>query len=118
MKVRKVWVITLALATAIVAAACGGGGNTSNTESGTLTVWLMNGSAPQSVVDGVNADFKTKYPNVTVKVELQQWGDIRTKLDTDFAGTTPPDVTELSNTLVAKHDPPVGLEDITGKKPR
>jgi len=38
----------------------------------------MNGSAPASVIDGVNADFKAKYPNATVKVELQQWGDIGT----------------------------------------
>jgi ABC-type glycerol-3-phosphate transport system substrate-binding protein len=29
-----------------------------NQPSGTLTVWLMNGSAPQAIVDAVNADFK------------------------------------------------------------
>src|SRR5260370_24252007 len=116
MKVRKVWVITLALATAIVAAACGGGGNTSNTESGTLTVWLMNGSAPATVVDGVNADFKAKYPNVTVNVEIQQWGDIGTKLDTAYAGSAPPDVVELGNTLVAKYAAAGALEDISGKR--
>jgi N,N'-diacetylchitobiose transport system substrate-binding protein len=116
MKVRKVWVSTLALATAIVAAACGGGASTTNTESGTLTVWLMNGSQPASVVDGVNADFKVKYPNVTVKVELQQWGDIGTKLDTGFAGSNPPDVMELGNTLVAKYAAAGALSDISGKK--
>ncbi|HEV2032934.1 MAG TPA: extracellular solute-binding protein [Candidatus Dormibacteraeota bacterium] len=116
MKVRKVWVSTLVLATAIVAAACGGGASTTNTESGTLTVWLMNGSAPASVIDGVNADFKVKYPNVTVKVELQQWGDIGTKLDTGFAGSNPPDVMELGNTLVAKYAAAGALADISGKK--
>jgi N,N'-diacetylchitobiose transport system substrate-binding protein len=116
MKVRKVWVSTLALATAIVAAACGGGASTTNTESGTLTVWLMNGSAPPSVIDGVNADFKAKYPKVTVNVELQQWGDIGTKLDTGFAGSNPPDVMELGNTLVAKYAAAGALADISGKK--
>ncbi len=116
MKVRKVWVSTLALATAIVAAACGGGASTTNTESGTLTVWLMDGSAPASVVDGTNADFKVKYPNVTVKVELQKWGEIGTKLDTGFAGSNPPDVVELGNTLVAKYAAAGALEDISGKK--
>ena len=118
MKLRKVWVGTIVLATAIIAAACGGGANTNTAadETGTLTVWLMNGSAPPSVIDGVNADFKAKYPNVTVNVELQQWGNIGTKLDTGFAGSTPPDVVELGNTLVAKYAAAGALADIGGKK--
>jgi N,N'-diacetylchitobiose transport system substrate-binding protein len=117
MKLRKVWVGTIVLATAIVAAACGGTSTSNtNTESGTLTVWLMTGSAPPSVVDGVNADFKAKYPNVTVNVELQKWGEIGTKLDTGFAGSNPPDVVELGNTLVAKYAAAGALEDISGKK--
>ena len=117
MRARRVWLGTVVLATAIVAAACGGttSNNTAN-QSGTLTIWLMNGSAPASVIDGVNADFKAKYPNVTVNVEIQQWGDIGTKLDTGFAGSTPPDVMELGNTLVAKYAAAGALEDIGGKK--
>src|SRR3989440_12379803 len=96
MKLRKASLSVLGLAAALVAAACGGTtGNNPANQSGTLTVWLMNGSAPQSVVDGVNSDFKAKYPNVTVNVEIQQWGEIGTKLDTAFAGSTPPDVIEL-----------------------
>ena len=117
MKLRKVWVGATVLAAAIVAAACGGGTNTNAAdETGTLTVWLMDGSAPASVVDGTNADFKAKYPNVTVKVELQKWGEIGTKLDTGFAGSNPPDVVELGNTLVAKYAAAGALSDISGKK--
>jgi N,N'-diacetylchitobiose transport system substrate-binding protein len=118
MKLRKVWVGTIGLAAAIVAAACGGGASTNNAadETGTLTVWLMDGSAPTSVIDGVNADFKAKYPNATVKVELQKWGEIGTKLDTGFAGSNPPDVVELGNTLVAKYAAAGALADISGKK--
>src|ERR1700704_5633363 len=118
MKVRKVWLGTMVLATAIVAAACGGGSSTATAtdESGTLTVWLMNGSAPTSVIDAVNADFKAKYPKVTVNVEIQQWSDVGTKLDTGFAGSNPPDVMELGNTLVAKYAAAGALEDISGKK--
>src|SRR5437879_12890235 len=90
MKLRKATFSVLGLAAALVAAACGGTAtNNPATQSGTLTVWLMNGSAPQSVVDGVNADFKAKYPNVTVNVEIQQWGEIGTKLDTTIAGGRP-----------------------------
>jgi N,N'-diacetylchitobiose transport system substrate-binding protein len=109
----------MALAVAVFATACGGGGapaNTGSNQSGTLSVWLMNGSAPTSVIDEVNADFKKQYPNVTVKVEIQQWSDIGTKLDTAFAGTSAPDVMELGNTLVAKYAAAGALEDISGKK--
>jgi N,N'-diacetylchitobiose transport system substrate-binding protein len=118
MRFRKAWLGVLTIGLAVIATACGGGNNATNgaNQSGTLTVWLMNGSAPQSVVDGVNADFKAKYPNVTVKVELQQWSDIGTKLDTGFTGSTPPDVVELGNTMVAKYGAVGALEDISGKK--
>src|SRR5437660_3476365 len=122
MTLRKHWVTVVSVAFALVAAACGGtgasGGNNTNpsNQTGTLTVWLMNGSAPQSVVDAVNADFKAKYPNVTVNVEIQQWGDIGTKLDTAYQGSSPPDVVELGNTLVAKYAAAGALEDISGKK--
>src|SRR6266571_1460898 len=116
MNFRKAWFSVFTIAVALVAACGGTTSNNSANQSGTLTVWLMNGSAPQSVVDGVNADFKAKYPNVTVKVELQQWGDIGTKLDTAFVGSTPPDVVELGNTLVAKYAAAGALEDIGGKK--
>jgi N,N'-diacetylchitobiose transport system substrate-binding protein len=117
MNPRKFVVGAIGLAIATVAAACGGSPTTTpGSETGTLTVWLMKGSAPASVVDGVNADFKAKHPNVTVKVELQNWGDIGTKLDTGFAGSTPPDVMELGNTLVAKYAAAGALEDLTGKK--
>ena len=123
MTLRKPWAIVVSVAFALLAAACGGtsssGNNTNNNpanQTGTLTVWLMNGSAPQSVIDEVNADFKNKYPNVTVNVEIQQWGDVGTKLDTAFQGSAPPDVMELGNTLVAKYAAAGALEDITGKK--
>src|ERR1700736_5553771 len=118
MNPRKL-LFSVATAFALIAAACGGNPTTTNTtgnETGTLTVWLMNGSAPQSVVDGVNADFKTKHPNVTVDVQIQQWSDVTTKLDTAFAGSTPPDVMELGNTLVAKYAAAGALQDISSKK--
>ncbi len=106
------------LAFGLFVAACSGGqsSTSSSTQPSTLTVWLMTGSAPQSVVDGVNADFKAKHPNVTVNVELQQWSDITTKLDTAFAGSSPPDVIELGNTLVAKYAAAGALSNLSSQK--
>jgi N,N'-diacetylchitobiose transport system substrate-binding protein len=100
----------------LAVAGCSSTSNNPAPESGTLTVWLMNGSAPQSVVDGVNADFKAKHPNVNVDVQLQQWSDVTTKLDTAYAGSAPPDVVELGNTLVAKYAAAGALQDITANK--
>src|SRR5438132_12841864 len=118
MKLTRTWLSVVTVAVAVIATACGGStGTTTNPadQTGTLTVWLMNGSAPQSVIDSVNADFNAKYPKVTVKVEIQQWGDVTTKLDTAFAGSNPPDVVELGNTLVAKYAAAGALADITTK---
>jgi N,N'-diacetylchitobiose transport system substrate-binding protein len=117
MKPRKL-LLTALVAAATLVAACAGGASNNNQGNApaTLTVWLMNGSAPQSVVDGVNADFKAKHPNVTVDVQVQQWSDIGTKLDTAYAGSDVPDVVELGNTLVAKYAAAGALEDISGKK--
>ena len=117
MRSRKLFGTAIGMALALVAMACSSGGGTpAPTESGPLTIWLMNGSAPQSVIDGVNADFKAKHPNVTVNVQVQQWSDVTTKLDTAFAGSTPPDVMELGNTLVAKYAAAGALQDISSKK--
>src|SRR5256885_272850 len=119
MKLTRTWLSVVTVAVAVIATACGGStGTTTNPadQTGTLTVWLMNGSAPQSVIDSVNADFNAKYPKVTVKVEIQQWGDIGTKLDTGLVGNNPPDVIELGNTLVAKYAAADALENITSKK--
>src|SRR5260370_5824538 len=117
MNPRKLFVVAIVSAIAVISAACGSTSTANPTnQSGTLTIWLMNGSAPQSIVDGVNADFKAKYPNVTVNVEIQQWSDVTTKLDTAFGGSAPPDVMELGNTLVAKYASAGALADISGNK--
>src|SRR6266849_2999898 len=118
MNPRKLFVVAIVSAIAVISAACGSTSTAANPndQTGTLTIWLMNGSAPQSIVDGVNADFKVKYPNVTVNVEIQQWSDVTTKLDTAFAGSAPPDIMELGNTLVAKYAAAGALQDISSKK--
>src|SRR5947209_2519843 len=117
MRPNKILVVAAA-AMSLIATACSGSPSSTSTqnESGTLTVWLMNGSAPQSVIDGVNSDFTAKHPNVKVDVQIQQWGDVGTKLDTAFAGSNPPDVMELGNTLVAKYAAAGALDNISTKK--
>ncbi len=73
------------------------------TETGTLTVWLMDQSQPQSVIDAVNARFKEQYPEVEVDVQLQQWAGIQDELTTSLATDAAPDVVEIGNTLTPKY---------------
>lgn len=81
-----------------------------------ITVWLMNGSAPDKIIQAVTAEFKTKHPDSTVKIEIQQWDGIQEKTTTALASNSPPDVLEIGNTLVSKFAESGGLADLTDKK--
>ncbi|MGV8846888.1 sugar ABC transporter substrate-binding protein [Tessaracoccus sp.] len=101
--------LAAAAASALLLSACGGGGDVapemaapSADAEGALTVWLMDGSQPETVVDAVNAQFKEKYPNVKVNVELQQWAGVQDKLTTSMNSSSTPDVVEIGNSLTAK----------------
>jgi N,N'-diacetylchitobiose transport system substrate-binding protein len=109
---------------ALFAAACGSG-NSSDTASGSgsgntqakdITVWLMNGSAPDAVIKRVNAQFNQAHPNTKVNIQIQQWDGIQEKTTTALAGNNPPDVLEIGSTLVSKFADSGGLEDLSGKK--
>jgi N,N'-diacetylchitobiose transport system substrate-binding protein len=108
---------------ALFAAACGSG-NTSDTASGSsgntqakdITVWLMNGSAPDAVIKRVNAQFNQAHPNTKVNIQIQQWDGIQEKTTTALASNTPPDVLEIGSTLVSKFADSGGLEDLSSKK--
>jgi N,N'-diacetylchitobiose transport system substrate-binding protein len=111
------------VAVAMFAAACGSGsGDSSDSVSGgssqakDITVWLMNGSAPDSVIKAVNDQFTQAHPGTKVNVEIQQWDGIQEKTTTALAGNNPPDVLEIGSTLVSKFADSGGLEDLSGKK--
>ena len=108
---------------ALFAAACGSGdssesasGNTGDTQAKDITVWLMNGSAPDAVIQRVNAQFNQAHPNTKVTIQIQQWDGIQEKTTTALASNTPPDVLEIGSTLVSKFADSGGLEDLSGKK--
>ncbi|MFI1963918.1 sugar ABC transporter substrate-binding protein [Streptomyces pathocidini] len=84
----------------------------------TLTVWLMSDAQstwPELVKD-VNDQFKEKYPDVTVKVQYQQWADKAKKLDTALGGSNFPDVVELGNTETMTYILNGALGEIDPKK--
>lgn len=105
---------------ALLLAGCGGGTDPATEisapptdASGELTVWLMDGSQPETVVDAVNKQFNEKYPDVKVTVELQQWAGVQDKLTTAMNTAETPDVVEIGNSLTAKFADAGLLSDLT-----
>ncbi|MFB9906084.1 extracellular solute-binding protein [Allokutzneria oryzae] len=104
-----------AMAVALTVAGCGGGSGQNNAAGGerSLTVWLMNGSAPTSLTDELHKEFEAKHPGVKVKYEIQQWTGIQDKLTTALASNEPPDVVELGNTQNPKFSKEGVLTDVS-----
>lgn len=81
----------------------------------TLTVWAMTGDYTTPTLDALNAKF-TKETGAKVKVQIQQWQDITTKVTTALATSSPPDVLDLGNTQVAGFATTGGLLDLSPYK--
>ncbi|GAA3993875.1 sugar ABC transporter substrate-binding protein [Allokutzneria multivorans] len=110
----KAWAkaATGAVAVALLATGCGGGSGSGASGERSLTVWLMNGSAPTTLTDELHKEFQDKHPGVKVKYEIQQWTGIQDKLTTALAGNQPPDVVELGNTQNPKFSKAGVLTDL------
>ncbi len=119
MKAR--YLIATALVAILAAAGCsssnksGGGSQTASGGSKTLTVWLMDGSAPDKLVADLDTEFQAAHAGVTVKYAKQQWNGIQEKLTTALAANNPPDVIELGNTQTAKFASSGALADLSGR---
>lgn len=121
MQRRTTPALAAAVGLALALGACAGSGedktaNAAAKENSQLTVWLMDGSVPQTVVDAVNADLKSEHPDAKVSVEIQQWNGIQDKLTTALASNNPPDVLEMGNTQNAKFSASGALLDLTPRK--
>ncbi len=104
----------IALATAGCAGSGGDGSEQNSGEPRTLTVWLMDGSAPETLTDALNKEFEGANDGVTVKYEVQEWNGIQDKLTTALASQDPPDVIELGNTQAPSFAAEGVLTDLTG----
>jgi N,N'-diacetylchitobiose transport system substrate-binding protein len=107
-----------AVAAAVALSACSGNSastSSSGDDSKSLTVWLMQqtltDASQKAVIDGFE-----KKTGIKVKVEIQQWDNINTKLTTALATDTPPDVVEIGNTDVPLFAANGALTDLTGDK--
>jgi len=104
----------------LAATGCSGGGSNGggdDVKTGTLTVWMMTGGPGDSpLIDDVNKKFAADYPDMDVKVEVQQWDNIATKITTALASGNGPDIVEMGNTQTALQTYSGGLLDLTDDK--
>jgi N,N'-diacetylchitobiose transport system substrate-binding protein len=110
-----------AAAVTLATAGCAGSGGTdagaapsAPPSDGTLTVWLMTGSAPDTLTGALNTEFESAHPGVKVKYEVQQWNGIQQKLTTALAGDDAPDVIEIGNTQTPAFASQGVLADLSG----
>jgi N,N'-diacetylchitobiose transport system substrate-binding protein len=84
--------------------------------SGTLTVWLMNGSLNDNTVVQLDTDFQMAHPGWKVNYQVQQWNGIVDKLTTALASDNPPDVIEMGNTQAITFEAAGLLSDLTSQR--
>ena len=117
----------IGITAALALSACGGSGTgggskstdqTIGTPDGTgktLTVWAMDSDLSPDTLDAINTEF-TKQSGAKVKLEVQPWADITTKVTTALATSEPPDVLDLGNTQIPGYAFNGGLLDLTPYK--
>jgi N,N'-diacetylchitobiose transport system substrate-binding protein len=139
--VKRVTLLAVCAATvALAAAACGTSGNSSQNAAsgsaggstasasaacagpsaapkvnggGTLTVWLMDGSAPKGWAESLNSAFEAAHPGWHIKYQIQEWDGIVAKMNKALSSSTPPDVVELGNTQAVSYAEAGELADLT-----
>lgn len=92
-----------------------GGIAPNQSQGGEVTLWLMNGSAPDKMVADISAEFEASHPGWKVKYAEQEWNGIQQKLSTALASDNPPDVVEVGNTQTPSYAESGALLDLTGK---
>jgi len=86
---------------------------TPSASGGTLTVWLMDGSAPKGWAEALNAEFAQKYPGWKVNYQIEEWNGIVAKLNKALTSSATPDVIEVGNTQAVSYAQAGELQDLT-----
>jgi N,N'-diacetylchitobiose transport system substrate-binding protein len=115
----------LALAAALGLTACGGSSSGSSGKSpgsaggsgspAKLTVWFMQDSMSNAVVDRFKKSYEAAHKGITLDIQIQQWDGIGQKIISALASKDAPDVIEVGNTQVAQYAASGGVTDLTDK---
>ncbi|MEW2495253.1 extracellular solute-binding protein [Streptomyces nodosus] len=106
-------VLTAALA---LSGCSGGSDDASGDGKSELTVWLMRDSVSAAFQKEFTTAFAAAHPDITLKIQIQEWDGIGQKVTAALASNDAPDVIEVGNTQVAQYAQSGGLADLTEKK--
>lgn len=122
MKYRKLWSGIAVSALALTLAACGSSEPASDTpeadntevEEGTVRMWVMEGSLTDESQDLLVEEFADQNPGSELKIEVQQWDGIVSKLQTSLASKNEsPDLVEIGNTQTTTFTSVGAFADVT-----
>ena len=121
MKFRKVLAGAACASVAFSLAACGSGDSTtksgSGSDSGTVRMWVMEGSLSDESQKLLADEFADKNPGSELKIEVQQWDGIVSKLQTSLASKNEsPDLVEIGNTQTTTFTTVGAFADVTDMK--
>jgi len=122
--VRTTKVAAITLAAVLALAACGGddGGDNASLDApgkdtkATLRVWLNGPDTPEEMVTLAKSEFAKQYPDVTVKVERQEWDGIVDRLTNVLPTKDSPDIVEMGNTQAQAFEAAGALVDLSDAK--
>ncbi|MGF3056542.1 extracellular solute-binding protein [Microbacterium sp. YY-01] len=123
MKFRKVLMGATVGITALALAGCSstepgtstGGGD--DAASGTVRLWVMEGSLSEDSQNYLIDEFAEQNPGSELKIEVQQWDGIVSKLQTSLASKNEsPDLVEIGNTQTTTFTTVGAFADVTDMK--
>ncbi|KYJ97036.1 extracellular solute-binding protein [Microbacterium sp. CH1] len=121
MKARSVLAGIASASVLLTLAACsndaGTGAGDSGDETGTVRLWVMEGSLSDESRQYLEEQFAEENPGSELKVEVQQWDGIVSKLQTSLASKNEsPDLVEIGNTQTSTFTSVGAFADVTGLK--
>lgn len=122
---RSVAVVAAAVTGVITLAACGSGstgseaggsGGTADGAGRSLTVWIMEGTNPDSAAyfEQVKSTFASQ-TGATLDIQMVPWASAKDKFTTAIAGGTTPDVAEVGTTWTPEFAQAGALVDLTDR---
>ncbi|MHA3685270.1 extracellular solute-binding protein [Leucobacter sp. HY1908] len=119
MKFRKILAGVAAASTLVALTACSSSSDaTSGTggkaEAGTVRMWVMEGSLTDASQEYLTEQFAEENPGSELKIEVQQWDGIVSKLQTSLASKNEsPDLVEIGNTQTTTFTSVGAFADVT-----
>lgn len=122
MKFRRILAGAAAASAVLALAACSSdatdaGGSGDGAEAGTVRMWVMEGSLTEESQKFLADQFAEENPGSELKIEVQQWDGIVSKLQTALASKNEsPDLVEIGNTQTTTFTTVGAFADVTDLK--